>query len=533
MKDAPPLIADVSAALDERTARVIGAEAYLQRLSPSSVLASREVRKLLRAPYPPFSLWKSERVALLLLEEQLGQRDAENKAPFLPRDLEDLPTLERPLRKLEAAEPLGDTDFFEVKHFLFLTRKILCSAQGLGQLPTEDSPVFADLISLLQAIHPGGTETPRFYLADALDEELAAARKELGATRAHFQALRSSKEECILDKVPGRFDLRGYFLPEDPTHPGLAALHRREDQTYELRSSSLQKAGEDLQAWEERVEEVESKVRRRLSETLRAKLPFFKDLLKILVEFDLRLARVHLRAQLRGVWPQPGETLELLKGRNPLLEDRCGRERIQAIDVTLKDQATILLGPNMGGKSALLKTLGLFQWAAQMGLPVPAERFVFPPLERVIYVGSEAEGEDSEQDPGLSSFGREVLRFLSFWNLEGPSFWLLDEPARGTHPEEGAEQVVKILKARRLRGDLLLIATHFPKLATVEDVGRLQIRGLTVDDQTLQRVLSDQDDSRTLLERLQTLMDFGVDSVETGEVPRDAARIARALGFPI
>jgi 5-formyltetrahydrofolate cyclo-ligase len=184
----------------------------------------------------------------------------------------------------------------------------------------------------------------------------------------------------------------------------------------------------------------------------------------------------------------------------------------------------------MGGKSKALVLVGLCQWCAQHALPVPAEAFDFKPLHHLVYVGSEQPQQTDEfQGSGLSAFAREIRRIVRGLDHSAPTGWLLDEIGRGTHPGDGADLLIDLLARLADDGHRALAASHFPALAALEDVQHLQIRGLS-PDVDLARIFDDATDIDRALRRA---LDHQPHEVATGSVPRDARRVAGALGLEI
>ncbi len=522
--------------IDPGTARVLELEALLSLWKPRSELArSRASRSIHSPPLSPTKV-AAEVERLKALDDLTAGR----ALAAIADPLASLPTLEKTRRRLASGEPLTDRHLFEVKELLFFGLQVIDEADGLDGLPAPEGDRAAALRSLMYHLHPEAVPTRRFSLADGLDEELAEARREMRAAKKHARRLRRALEEEVLEAIPGAFDVHGIFHPDRDTDEAdlEAALQekglRREGDGFVLVDEELAAVTQEVDHLQRRVANEEARHRQRLTEDLTPRFPELERLLEELVAFDLRVSRVELRRHLDGCWAEQAieaETeqawLVLENARDPLLGDEA-----QPIDVSLQEPSTILLGPNMGGKSSLLKLVGRAQWCAQRALPVPADRCRYQPLTRVLYVGSD-EFRDDDQRSGLSSFGREVTRLVEFWEEPGPQLWLLDEPARGTHPDEGTRLARGIIDDRRARGDRLLVATHFPDLATDRD-GLLQIQGLTVDDEELRRALdAGHRQGKALQEILQGLMDYRVRDVPGGEVPRDATRVARALGLTI
>lgn len=518
---------------DETTRQVLGIGSFLKRVEPHSAAAKAHLADLARAPFLPPSVWRVE------MERVRGLDEAVDEAMLqaLGIALGELPTLERPFRRLDAGEALVEGELFEIKRFLFYGLIVLNTADGLDGLASKDSALVEHLQGLMGAIHPERVATARFYLADELDEALAQGRARLGGVQRELRRRRQELEEEVLARERGRFDLRGRFIPADGAS-GLQdprLIYR--DGAYWLDDEGLIALAREEEELSRSVERVEGEVRRRLSDIVARSRAELEALAEQFCQTDLRLARVKLRRRLRGCWPQEldeersGELLMMEGAWSPELVDELGEEAVQAIDLTLDEGATLVVGPNMGGKSALLRLIGLLQWCAQMGLPIPARRFYFRHVSKVIYVGAE-EPLAREGQAGLSSFGREVSRFVEFWEQEGPLLWLLDEPARGTHPEEGAYLAGQIIDERLVRGDRLVITTHFPQLANQPGYGRRRIEGLKVEDEVLSKALQRaRVEGRDLHRVLAQFMDYRVRSVEEGVVPRDAEKVARALGL--
>jgi DNA mismatch repair protein MutS2 len=191
-------------------------------------------------------------------------------------------------------------------------------------------------------------------------------------------------------------------------------------------------------------------------------------------------------------------------------------------------KVNVLTGPNMGGKSVTLKTIGLIQILFQHGLPLPAERVtgIFCPWVR--FHG----GDDSDEALGLSSFGAELIRLADVLRLQGKGLLLLDEVARSTNPEEGEALAVSIVETAWQREAITVCASHFSKVGNIPHITRFQVKGLRDLPQLLQQFPSDSLPSNELLRLLQQHMDYTIVPVDHGEVPHYALMIARILGVP-
>jgi DNA mismatch repair protein MutS2 len=162
----------------------------------------------------------------------------------------------------------------------------------------------------------------------------------------------------------------------------------------------------------------------------------------------------------------PSETRLILRGaRHPLLERNLkarGREIIPtAIELEGDLRQLVITGPNTGGKTVALKTLGLLSLMAQSGVPIPAERAELPVFDAVL-----ADIGDSQSiEQSLSTFSAHItnLDFISR-TATSRSLVLLDELGSATDPEEGAALAVAIAYHFRTIGCISIISTHHTSL---------------------------------------------------------------------
>ncbi len=520
-------------AVDAISRQVLGIDALLKLVEPRSEAAAELWGDLGQMSFLPPDIRKEELERLRRLD---GALDAP-RAHALDEHLAGLPSLKRTFRRLEADEVLRDADFFELKRFLFHGLSILRIADGLDSLPSADSELGELLQVIMETIHPEQRVSTRFHLADELDSALHHSREQMRSVRKRYKVRRQMLEKSIISDHKGSFDIRGRFRPVDDEPIDDMRL-QRDDGLYRIVDAEMEALADELDAARQTVSEEETRQRQRLTAFVKQHAPTLNELKQLWLRFDLRLAKVELRRHLQGCWPKTredddGPPLSIRGGRDPLLSTSLGSDQVQPIDVELNQAGTVVLGPNMGGKSALLRLIGLIQWCAQMAFPVPADECAVLGVDRVVYIGSEEPGR-SDVTEGLSSFGREVRRFVDYWDVHGRTLWLLDEPGRGTHPEEGAQLAEEICRRRVSSGDRVVAATHFPQLADADGFALLSIAGLAIDDAELERRLARASDVGESLEAvLRRCMDYRVVEVDGGDVPRDARRVARALGLDL
>jgi len=157
--------------------------------------------------------------------------------------------------------------------------------------------------------------------------------------------------------------------------------------------------------------------------------------------------------------------LAFTAARHPVLEDilRPQRKKVEPLSLVLEGvQRTLLIsGPNTGGKTVALKTIGLLALMAHAGLPVPAEEAEFPLFDQVLAdIGDHQSIQES-----LSSFSAHIQTLRVTLELATPnSLILLDELGRATDPEEGGALGVALLERLRVLGVFALASTHLMAL---------------------------------------------------------------------
>jgi DNA mismatch repair protein MutS2 len=180
--------------------------------------------------------------------------------------------------------------------------------------------------------------------------------------------------------------------------------------------------------------------------------------------------------------------LHLKNARHPLLEDVLKRQkkRVVPVSLTLDGETRTLLisGPNTGGKTVSMKTVGLLALMAHSAIPVPAVEAEFPVFDQVL-----ADiGDNQSIEQSLSTFSAHVTRIREMIDLlGGSSLVLLDELGRATDPDEGGALGVAILEQMRMAGAFTLASTHLlaPKIYGAATAGVLNA-AMSFDEQTLE-----------------------------------------------
>jgi DNA mismatch repair protein MutS2 len=211
-----------------------------------------------------------------------------------------------------------------------------------------------------------------------------------------------------------------------------------------------------------RAEGVEmERILRELSELVGAHSAEIDASLQALVALDFIAGRAHLGHRLRGVEPvfTDNGLLDLHEARHPLLSDP-----VVANDVRLGDEFTglVITGPNTGGKTVLLKTVGLLALMAQSGIPIPAMTGSRLPFYRRIFADI---GDEQSIEQSLSTFSSHMTQIaLVVREAQPGDLALLDEIGAGTDPAEGAGLAKAVLSALVRRGAQIIATTHYGEL---------------------------------------------------------------------
>lgn len=211
---------------------------------------------------------------------------------------------------------------------------------------------------------------------------------------------------------------------------------------------------------EEEAQEVH-RILRELTGRLRGYAESIRQTMATLGELEMIFAKARFATDFDCAIPRFGARLLLRDARHPLLEDVLRRQRkaVVPISMELDERCKTLLisGPNTGGKTVSLKTVGLLTLMAQSGLPVPASEAEFPIFEQVLAdIGDQQSIQES-----LSTFSAHIshIRDMAL-DVTPASLVLLDELGAATDPEEGGALGVAIVDHFRAAGAYTLASTH-------------------------------------------------------------------------
>lgn len=242
---------------------------------------------------------------------------------------------------------------------------------------------------------------------------------------------------------------------------------------------------------EEEAREVH-RILREITDRLRANAPAIRQTMTVVSQLDLLFAKAAFALDFDCTIPrfsaEAERRIQLREARHPLLQDVLRRQNKKVVPVSLgldrNSRMLLISGPNTGGKTVAMKTIGLLALMAHSALPVPAVEAEFPVFDQVLAdIGDQQSIEQS-----LSSFSAHISSIRQMVEEATPdSLVLLDELGRATDPEEGGALGVAILDHFRAMRSFALASTHLLALKVYgSNTPTVLNASMGFDDETLQ-----------------------------------------------
>ncbi len=228
------------------------------------------------------------------------------------------------------------------------------------------------------------------------------------------------------------------------------------------------------------------KILKEISEELFHRAYEFCQLEEEYIDFEITVAKVKLGRSYRGIFPELKEKgiFKIISGVHPLLVLKKERNKNSqpVYNDFLIEQGLLISGPNLGGKTVSLKTIGLLALMAQTGFLIPAKSAELPVFSQ-IFVDM---GDDQDILQGESSFSSHLKNLKEILDkADHKSLVLLDEPGKGTNPEEGMALISAVVEELLNRNTKVVLTTHSQFLKTVAlKIGKLKIATMEYNFQT-------------------------------------------------
>jgi len=375
----------------------------------------------------------------------------------------------RPVAKrLEMEAALNVDELLALKAVLRVTHELKDFYDNLENVRLERlHRLFDNLVDLprlqggLQAINEGG------FVESFASEKLAKIRRRIQENehqvREILQDLLKSKADMLADAVIASRNGRN-VLPVKNTYRNRIAgvVHdiSASGNTVYIEPRAVVNLNEEIanHRADERYEIIQ--ILEELSDSLRPHAAEIANNAWIIGHLDLIKGKYRFMRDFKAVVPEvsSNRSIQLLQLRHPLIENAVANDLHFTEDLT----EIVITGPNTGGKTIMLKTLGLAQIMAQSGLPILAD-----PGSRVgIFSQVFADiGDEQSIEQSLSTFSSHMTNIVSILHqVDTASLILLDELGAGTDPQEGAGIAIAILEDLRLRGIKTMATTHYPEL---------------------------------------------------------------------
>ena len=371
-------------------------------------------------------------------------------------------------KRLEMGADLNIEEFLLLKRVLLASRELQSFYANLENVRLEQLARwfeklhdFPHLQGSLQALNDAG------FIENFASEELARIRRKIhdseSQVRDVLQDLLKQKAQMLTEGIIASRNGR-QVLPVKNTYRNKIAgvVHdiSASGNTVYIEPREVVKLSEEIASLraDERYEMI--RILQELSERVRPHAAEIANDAWIIGHLDLIRAKVRFIQERQAVVPQLSDKqeIQLLHVRHPLVKNAVANDVHFGKELT----AIVITGPNTGGKTIMLKTLGLTQLMAQSGLPILADRGSRVGIFEEIFADI---GDEQSIEQSLSTFSSHMTNIVDILGkVNQHSLLLLDELGAGTDPQEGAALAMAILEDLRLRQVKTMATTHYPEL---------------------------------------------------------------------
>ena len=377
------------------------------------------------------------------------------------------------LKRLEIGSTLGISELLQICALLENTSRI--KSYGRRERDNGEKDSLDDLFDALEPLPQLSGEIRRCILSeDEISDDASAGLKQIRRSmkitgeKVHTQlagmvngSARSYLQDAVITMRNGR-----YCVPVKAEYksqvPGMIHDQSSTGSTLFIEPMAIVKLNNEIRDLELKEAAEIEKILAALSELTAQHREEIQYDLENMVELDFIFARASLAMEQNATRPlfNTKGWINIRKGRHPLID----KQKVVPIDIHLgKDfHLLIVTGPNTGGKTVSLKTVGLLTLMGQAGLHIPAldrsELAVFSEVYADI-------GDEQSIEQSLSTFSSHMTNVVSFIEKADPhSLVLFDELSAGTDPTEGAALAIAILNHLQAQGIRTMATTHYSEL---------------------------------------------------------------------
>ena len=371
-------------------------------------------------------------------------------------------------KRLELESDLNIEEFLALKRVLAVTQELESFYEDLENVHLEkldrlfeNLAVFPKLQGSLQAVNDGG------FIESFASESLSRIRRKIqeneNQVREILQEILKNKGEMLADQVVASRNGRN-VLPVKNTYrnriSGVVHDISASGNTVYIEPRAVVNLNEEIASSRADERYEIQRILQELSDLFRPHAAEIANNAWIIGHLDLVRAKVRFMQETGAVVPDLSEEqdIQLLSVRHPLIENAVANDLHFGPDLT----EIVITGPNTGGKTIMLKTLGLAQIMAQSGLPILADKGSRVGIFSQIFADI---GDEQSIEQSLSTFSSHMTNIVSILEqVDSESLVLLDELGAGTDPQEGAALAIAILEDLRLRQIKTMATTHYPEL---------------------------------------------------------------------
>lgn len=377
------------------------------------------------------------------------------------------------LKRLEVGSTLGIGELLAIRSLLENASR--AKAYSRRETENEHTDSLDNMFELIEPLSPLATEIGRCILSeDEISDDastgLRQVRRSMKLTndKIHTQLSsfvsgnsRTYLQDAVVTMRNGR-----YCIPVKAEYksqvPGMIHDQSSTGSTIFVEPMTIVRLNNEMRELEIQEQKEIEMILSNLSQLAAENLDAIFDDVKLLSELDFIFARAQLAKSQNATEPRfnRDRVIDIKKARHPLID----KHKVVPIDIRIGETFDLLIvtGPNTGGKTVSLKTVGLLTLMGQSGLHIPAFDNSRLSVFREVYADI---GDEQSIEQSLSTFSSHMTNIVRFMETaDSDSLVLFDELGAGTDPTEGAALAIAILSTLHERGIRAMATTHYSEL---------------------------------------------------------------------